>query len=246
MRYRMVNFKIMMKNLSFTVIALLMLASCSKHNEQDFLVSGTLLENCETKTPVGGVVVSYDMNGISYATATTNADGSFELSGTVKENFDNEDIPYLVISSYNQPGSTGVSYRKLARLPFEGAELDTMYEDMRYKVSIQLENASSYTDGDTLYISYVSPKGSTEKYRFNSYGFQYKRKYAAPFDPVIDTIEVEGIPTPFHAYNYPTIQFWINDEMDSRSVVGVNPTVELNPATMNLCKDVITTTLTVN
>jgi len=234
-----------MKNLALTVIASLMLFSCSKHNEHDFIVSGTLMENCKTKTPVGGVVVSYDMNGISYATATTNADGIFELNGTVKEDYDKENTPHLVISSYNQPGSTGgVSYRKLARLPFEGAELDTIYEEIHYTVLIKLEPPSNIA-GDTLFLYYLSPDGSTDDLKTNSYGVLYQRKYAAPFAGITDTISIEGEPSPlYRAEGAPLLTYWTDGNSREDFTLPIKPEEQLNSSTMNLCEDIIPATLT--
>lgn len=221
------------------------LASCSKHNEHDFFVSGTVIESCETKTLIGGVVVSYDMNGISYATATTNADGSFELSGTLKEDYDKENIPHLVISSYNQPEASGVSYRKLARLPFEGAELDTIYEEIHYTVLISVEPPTNHIAGDTLFLYYRSPDGSADDLKTNSYGVPYQRKYAAPFAGITDTIKIEGEPSPlYRAEGPPLLTYWMDGNSGGDYVLPIKPEEQLNPSTMNLCKDVIPATLT--
>lgn len=238
-----------MKKLWITaLVVVIVFTSCGKRFEHDFYVSGTLLENCETKTPVGGLVLSYKMNGATFATATTDAYGYFEMKGTSKEkNGGHEDEAYLVISSYDQPGHTGgINSRKIARIPLEGAELDTIYEEMLYMVQVKIEPPTNRSIGDTLFLYFQSPSGSVDDLKSNSYGVGYKRKYAAPFGDIIDTIRIKGDHSPlYRVAGPPVIYYWTDhNSVGNEFLTTVKPEEQLNSSTMNLCKDVIPVSLT--
>ncbi len=209
-----------MRSLSFLVLLVVALASCKQVNpEHEFYISGILMDNCQHQNPVGGVEIQFDVSGRTYATTTTNAFGEFELSGTAVERGGmHENEPFLAIN-FTAQDNGGFRYKKLARLPFEGAVLDTLYYYGTTNVELKVESGMfPSSNKDTLFVYYPFPYDENPEYRTSSFGDEYVLKYAGPFsNGVIDSLLMASHPHPVYHndISYP-VTYWVNSYQDWR------------------------------
>ena len=229
-----------MRKFCISIAILASFTSCKDNKEKDFYVSGTLVDNCEHKSPMRGVVLSCDMNGESFATTTTDSRGKFVLEGTFVRKFKgHEDKPFLVINSEDQPQnpSGGFMHKKLTQLPFEGAVMDTVFYDKNMKVVIDLDVTGSFSESDTLYIQYDSPAGVPPG----------DKAYHGPFvNGVLDTLLMET-----HSYSFDEsfnlIKYWVTDKDGVRMDGGVYQTKYPPEGTGRVrCEDYVAVTLTLD
>ena len=144
------------------VIAALMVAaaSCSPNEKGNVDIKGYLMYQCGSTDPLGGVDVTFGINGTDLITTKTDAFGYFELKGSYNYNPTlGSPIEKSVAIVSNGQNGAGFGSIGLACMVPDNVNLDTIYLENSTMVRVMLAPPSNgYGNvGDSLFIGYEKP-----------------------------------------------------------------------------------------
>lgn len=144
------------------VIAALIVAaaSCSPNEKGNVDIKGYLMYQCGSTDPLGGVDVTFGINGTDLITTKTDAFGYFELKGSYNYNPTlGSPIEKSVAIVSNGQNGAGFGSVYLACMVPDKVDLDTVYmENSTYLSTLIIPPKSGYgAFGDTLFIGYIKP-----------------------------------------------------------------------------------------
>lgn len=150
-----------MKRLSIFAVCTLLLFGCQRNQSGDVKITGYLMNQCGSTDPVGGVDVTFSINGTDLITTKTDAFGYFLLQGSYSYQEDAYGSPLIksvvVVSNGQNGGGFGAVY--LACQVPDKINLDTIYVENSALVKVQIVSPQiGYGEiGDSLFVGFIKP-----------------------------------------------------------------------------------------
>jgi len=146
-----------MKSIAIIALTLFVLTSCGRENGS-VDIEGYLMNQCGSADPLGGVNVTFGINGTDLITTKTDAFGYFKLTGSYDyKNSTGKPIEKSVAIVSNGQNGGGFGTIMLADKVPDKVNLDTVYRYNSTNVNIHIVGGSNTTINDTLYVALPKP-----------------------------------------------------------------------------------------